>query len=89
MPIAAPRIHPALLFALERIDRKTRPIADTHRRLGAIADLIGVPRPSYQRTRELVHEHRRRKLKPSAGRILFEVMTSQTPKLTLNRLLND
>ena len=89
MPIAAPRIHPALLFALEQIDRKSRPIADTHRRLGTIADLIGVPRPSYQRTRLLVHEHRRRKLKPSAGRILFEVMTSQTPKLTLNRLLND
>jgi hypothetical protein len=89
VPIAAPRIHPALLFALERIDRTSRPIAETHRRLGAIADLIGVPRPSYQRTRELVHEHRRRKLKPSAGRILFEVATSQTPKLTLNRLLND
>ena len=35
-----------------------------------------------------MHEHRERKLKPGAGRILFEVATSQTPKLTLNRLLD-
>lgn len=88
MPAAAPRIHPALLFSLERLDRPSRPIADTHRRLGAIADLLGLTRPSYQRTRQLVHEHRERKLKPGAGRILFEVATSQTPKLTLNRLLD-
>jgi hypothetical protein len=88
MTEAAPRIHPALRAALERLDRRGRPIAETHRRLGAVADLLGLPRPSYQRTRELVHEHRRRTLAPSAGRILLEVALSQTPKLTLDRLLD-
>jgi hypothetical protein len=88
MTASAPRIHPVLVAALERLDRRRRPIAETHRRLGAIADVLGLPRPSYQRTRELVHEHRRRTLTPSAGRILLEVALSQTPKLTLNRLLD-
>jgi hypothetical protein len=60
----APRIHPDLLEALERLDRRGVPIAETHRRLGALADRLDRPRPSYQRVRLLVHEHRARQDAP-------------------------
>ena len=73
MPDQAPRIHPALLAALARIDRKRTPIAETHRRLGRLAERLGMTRPSYEQVRVLVHEHRRRGLEPSAGRILLDV----------------
>ena len=54
----APRVSPRLLRELERIDDPSVPIAETCRRLGEAADRIGVPRPSYQRIRTLVHEQR-------------------------------
>ena len=87
MPASAPRIHPALQFAIERLDRPGRPIADTHRRVGLVADLIGVPRPSYQRTRELIHLHRRRRLQPTAGKVLLTVALSPQAGRDLARLL--
>jgi hypothetical protein len=87
--VSAPRIHPALVAALERLDRRNTPIAETHRRVGRLADLIGQTRPSYEQVRILVHAHRRCRIAPSAGRILLEVATSPTPKLTLNRLLDE
>jgi hypothetical protein len=55
---SAPRIAPELIAALERLDDPSIPIAEIARRLGSEADRLGVPRPSYDRVRELVHERR-------------------------------
>ena len=87
MVASAPRIHPILRFAIERLDRHSRPIAETHRRIGRVADLIGVPRPSYQRTRELIHLHRERKLQPTMGQVLLTVALSTHAARDLARLL--
>jgi hypothetical protein len=54
----APRIPQQLLRALIRLDDRSVPIAETHRRLGEEADRLGVTRPSYERIRELVHQFR-------------------------------
>ena len=37
---------------------RSRPIAETYRRVGAEAERLGLTRPSYQRIRELVHQAR-------------------------------
>ncbi len=55
MTTAAPRIRPALLRALTRLDDSSIPIAEVSRRVGAEADALGLTRPSYERVRELVH----------------------------------
>ena len=89
MPAAAPRLHPMLVTALERLDRRDRPYAESHRLLGEVADLIGLTRPSYQQTRVLIHEHRRRRLAPSTGEILMAVALSPAPKLALDRLFRE
>jgi hypothetical protein len=86
MVASAPRIHPTLRFAIERLDRQGRPIAETHRLVGQAADLIGRPRPSYQRTRELVHLHRERRLQPTFGDVLVTVAFSQHVRRDLTRL---
>ena len=54
----APRISRRLIEAIVRFDDRSRPIAETYRRVGAEADRLGLTRPSYQRIRELVHEAR-------------------------------
>ena len=84
----APRLHPSLLASLARLDSPHRPIAETNRLLGEVAELIGVPRPSYEQTRVYVHEHRRRRLAPGAGDVLLALM-SPAPKLALDRLFRE
>jgi hypothetical protein len=55
---SAPRIDAKLLTALSAIDDPTLPIAETNRRLGQVADLLRLPRPSYEQVRMHVHELR-------------------------------
>lgn len=69
----APRISPRLRDLLVRLDDRSVPIAETNRRLGAEAARLGLPRPSYQRVRELVLEFRRLKRASIALRVLLEV----------------
>ena len=69
----APRISPRLLEALVRLDDRKVSIAETNRRIGAEAARLGLPRPSYERIRELVHETRRINRGPSTLRVLAEV----------------
>jgi hypothetical protein len=54
----APRISGRLIEAIVRFDDRSRPIAETYRRVGAEAERLGLTRPSYQRIRELVHQVR-------------------------------
>lgn len=71
--LSAPRLSPRLLAALERIDDGTMPIAEVRRRVGADADRLGLPRPSYERIRELVHELRRRRSQVTTAEVLADV----------------
>lgn len=79
MPPAAPRIDARLVAALARLDNPTRPIADAHRRLGLVADWLGVARPSYEQVRVLVNAHRRRPLQPGVGETLLEIAMRAKP----------
>ena len=87
MPRAAPRIDARLLAALTRLDDPGASIADVHRRLGLVADWLGVPRPSYEQVRVLVNAHRRRALQPGVGETLLEIaMRSKPPGALLDVL---
>jgi hypothetical protein len=73
MPTIAPRISPRLLEAIVRFDDRTLPIAETSRRVGCEAERLGLPRPSYERVRELVHEMRRVRRGPSTASVLVDI----------------
>jgi hypothetical protein len=75
----APRISPKLLRALDRIDDRWLPIAEINRRLGAEAERLGYPRPSYQRVRELLHQLRRMRRGPTTASVLLEVALRARP----------
>jgi len=55
----APRIPQRLLDEIERQSKRRGPIAEINRRVGAAAARMGLPRPSYQQVRVLVHDARR------------------------------
>jgi hypothetical protein len=76
---AAPRIDPRLLAALARIDAPGRSIADTHRRLGRVAERLGLPRPSYEQVRVLVHALRARRRGPGVGDLLLDIALQKKP----------
>jgi hypothetical protein len=69
----APRISPRLRDAIERIDDGELAIAEIRRRVGVEADRLGLPRPSYERVRELVHESRRLRAHITTGDVLLDV----------------
>jgi hypothetical protein len=73
MPTIAPRISPRLLEALVRVDDRKLPIAETSRRVGREAERLGLPRPSYERIRELVHELRSIRRGPSTASVLVDI----------------
>jgi hypothetical protein len=81
VPSFAPRISHQLLDAVVRLDDASVPIAETHRRVAAEATRLGLPRPSYQRIRELVHESRRlrRRRGPTATSVLLDVALRARP----------
>ena len=88
MTVAAPRIGPTLLAAIERLDDDELPIAEVHRRVAALASHLGFARPSYEQVRVLVHEHRRRGLAPTAGQILLDVWLRSRPPQALLELID-
>ena len=73
MTCSAPRIPQRLLDALVRLDDRSLPIAEIHRRLGDQAERWGITRPSYERVRVLVHESRRLRRGPGTLSILADV----------------
>jgi hypothetical protein len=81
MTVFAPRIAPALLEALVELDDPTVPIAEINRRLGRRAEQLGLPRPSYQRVRELVHESRQvqRRTGPTTKEVLLDILFRARP----------
>jgi hypothetical protein len=73
MVSSAPRIDRRLVAAAELLDEKTVPIAETNRRVRALADALGLTRPSYEQLRQVIHEARRRGRVPSTGEVLLDI----------------
>ena len=69
----APRLHPRLFEAIVKLDDPLVRIAETHRRVGEVADRHGLPRPSYERVRQIVHDARNRPVYPSTTDVLLDV----------------
>jgi hypothetical protein len=83
----APRISPRLIEALVKLDDTSVPIAETCRRVGAEAQRLGLPRPSYQRVRELVHASRRLHRCPSTAAVLVDVaFRARAPEALLDHV---
>ena len=68
-----PRIDQRLVAAIARLDDPTLPIAETNRRLGVVAEGLGLLRPSYQQVRVIVHELRAQKRSSRRGETLLEI----------------
>ena len=83
----APRISPRLLVALSWLDRRSLPIAEVNRRLGAEASRHGLPRPSYERVRVLVHQLRRLRRQPTTAAVLWDItMRVRPPEAFLDHI---
>ncbi|HEU4449185.1 MAG TPA: hypothetical protein VFR63_04260 [Gaiellaceae bacterium] len=72
---------------MERLHEPPLPIAETSRRVGALAGLLGLPRPSYEQVRRIVHDARRRGRRPSTGDILLDVAFRTRPPIALGEHL--
>jgi predicted NAD-dependent protein-ADP-ribosyltransferase YbiA (DUF1768 family) len=55
---AAPRYDPRLVDAIRALDEPGESIAQLWRRVGAVADVLRLTRPSYVHLRRLVHVER-------------------------------
>jgi hypothetical protein len=83
MASSAPRIDSRLVAAIERLDDETVRIAETNRRVGSVAEALGLPRPSYEQVRALVHRARSRGRYPSAGDVLLDIAFRTRPPTAL------
>ena len=75
----APRIDSRLVAAAERLDRAATPIAETNRRVGQVAEELGLVRPSYEQIRSIINLARRRGRQPTAGDVLLEIAFRTRP----------
>jgi hypothetical protein len=75
MVTMAPRISGRLIEAIVRFDDRSRPIAETYRRVGLEAERLALTRPSYQRIRELVHQVRNMRPRLSVSDLVRIVCT--------------
>ena len=79
MVTCAPRLSRKLIAAIGEIDNGTLPIAEVNRRVGARADRLGLPRPSYERVRQHVKTIRRLRRLPSTASVLVDVAFRARP----------
>jgi hypothetical protein len=83
MPSSAPRIDVRLIATVERLDDPHVHIAETNRKLGLVADALGLTRPSYEQVRTIVHAYRRRGRHPSTGDVLLDIAFQVRPPTAL------
>jgi hypothetical protein len=85
----APRIPRRLLDEIDRQSRRTVPIAEMNRCVGRKAARIGLPRPSYEQVRVLVHTARRlrRQSGPRVSTVAVDVSFRVRPPVALIRPL--
>jgi hypothetical protein len=79
MTDCAPRLSPRLLAAIDLYDDGSMAIAELRRLVGAEAQRLGLPRPSYERVRMLAHELRARRAEPTTTDVLWDVTTRVRP----------
>jgi hypothetical protein len=79
MVAAAPRVDLRLVAAIERFDDPRRPIAETNRRIGLVAETLGLPRPSYEEVRRLVRLWRAGRGGPEVGHVLLDIAFRAAP----------
>jgi hypothetical protein len=65
---AAPRLDRRLIETIVRLDDTAVPIAEIYRRSREPAARLGVPRPSYECCRQLIHDARRERARRRANR---------------------
>ena len=88
MTSQAPRLDKRLAAAIAHLDDERNPIAETNRRLGSMATVTGLHRPSYQQVRVLVHEARERKAaRREALSLILDVQFRRRPPEPLFELL--
>ena len=89
MVVIAPRIDSRLVAALVRIDDPKRPIAETNRRFGRVGRELGLPKPSYERVRVIVHAIRRGKQGPGVGSLLLDLaFRTRSPEAVVDLLID-
>ena len=78
---SAPRYDRRLLRAIRRLDDESVPIAEVCRRVGAQAEKLGVPRPSYVHVRRIVLSERERaaELREIRNEALAGLVTRMAP----------
>jgi hypothetical protein len=79
VPRSAPRLDSRLVAATIRADDTNRPIAETYRSVAALAERLGLPRPSYESIRRVVHAARSGKRDPSIGQVLLDIDLRRRP----------
>jgi hypothetical protein len=88
MTAQAPRLDRRLVAAVAHLDNEWAPIAETNRRVGSLAAAIGLPRPSYQQIRLLVHDAREKKAaRREALALILDVQFGTRPPEALFELL--
>jgi hypothetical protein len=87
LTISGPRIDERLVGALARLDDPTLPIAETNRRLGVVAEGLGLIRPSYQQVRVIVHELRSHKRSSRVGETLLQIAYGMRTQSQILRVL--
>jgi hypothetical protein len=70
----APRISPRLLDEVERLARRSMPVAGIHRSVGALAERLALPRPSYEQVRVLVREARALRRGPTTAALAADAL---------------
>jgi hypothetical protein len=86
----APRLPARLRDEIARQSRRPVPIAEMNRRVGEVAVAMGLPRPSYERVRVLVHAAWRSAAQAQARIVTFAVgvaLRLRPPRVVLFRLL--
>jgi hypothetical protein len=79
VPRSAPRLDSRLVAATARIDKSTESIAETYRQVAALAEHLGLPRPSYESIRRVAHEIRARTRNPGIGEVLLDIDLRRRP----------
>jgi len=89
MAASAPRLDARLIAAVGRLDDGRQPVADIHRRLGVVAEHLGLAQPSYQRVRLLVRELRAGRAVPGIGEVLLDIALQNKPPEAIIEHLSD
>ena len=83
MYAAGPRIERRFLECVVELDDRSVPIAETYRRIRAVAAQMGIPRPSYERVRTHLRSTRLRRDERKKARTLTLELAYNTRRADL------